>query len=210
MRLDVETSAASRVDGQTASLQGTVWTAAGDPVCPIRYTGGTCTLTGDGTHTFFRTDDNGSPLDYPLRLVRTDRPTGCETLAQGGFGKLSDAQIADVTLDSYAYTCRAEGHQGVKGQRHGPGRPQGHGVDRHVDAAAGRLPVPVAAERQGDQGRDRVLADDQALTDGEGRPDRAGPRLHCFRAGAYEIRRGRTQGRPLVTGRGWGRTAKGF
>ncbi len=104
MRLNIETSATSLVDGQAASLQGTMWNAAGDPVCAIQP-GGSCSLTGDGVHTFVLSDDNGSPLDYTLRLVRTDRPTGCAPISQGAYGTLSDAQIGDVTLGSYAYTC---------------------------------------------------------------------------------------------------------
>lgn len=107
MRIDVETTATSRVDGQSASLQGTLWSPAGESVCPIRFGDGSCTLTEDGVHTFFLTDDNGSPLDYTLRLVRKDRPTGCPTLVQGGYGRLAADQLGDVTLGSYAYTCFA-------------------------------------------------------------------------------------------------------
>ncbi|WP_436525597.1 hypothetical protein [Actinoplanes sp. HUAS TT8] len=107
MGLRVETTATSRVDTRSADVRGKVWSPSGDPVCSIQFDTGTCALTEDGVYTFFLADIYGGPLDYTLRLVRTDRPVGCPTLKQGGYGTPAADQIGDASLGSYSYTCFA-------------------------------------------------------------------------------------------------------
>ncbi|WP_145830771.1 hypothetical protein [Actinoplanes teichomyceticus] len=105
MRVKVETTTAATAEGEAVDLRGTLWSPAGESVCAIQFGGGECTLTEDGTHTFFLTDMYGTASDYTVRLVRTDRPIGCGTLTPGGFGPLDAGQIARATLGSYEYTC---------------------------------------------------------------------------------------------------------
>ncbi|MFB9333074.1 hypothetical protein [Actinoplanes octamycinicus] len=105
MRLTVETTDSTSVENAGADVRGTMWDPAGEQVCPIQFGGGDCTLAADGTYTFFLRDEYGNAVDYTLRLVRKDRPIGCETLEVAGFGALTPAQIADASLSAGEFTC---------------------------------------------------------------------------------------------------------
>ncbi|BCJ43350.1 hypothetical protein GCM10010168_43410 [Actinoplanes ianthinogenes] len=105
MRLTVETTATTAVPDFIADLRGTLRNPAGEQVCPIQFGGADCTLDQDGEYEFVLRDEYGNPVDYTLRLIRTDRPIGCDTLEMGGFGPLTPAQIADVKLGAGETTC---------------------------------------------------------------------------------------------------------
>ncbi|BEL10918.1 hypothetical protein Q0Z83_091090 [Actinoplanes sichuanensis] len=105
MRLNVETEVTPATEGAAASLEGWIEDPAGERVCPIQWGGGSCSLTGDGTHTIFLADDYGGAVDYRFRLVRTDVPLGCGTLRQAGFGIPAADQVASGEVAASGFDC---------------------------------------------------------------------------------------------------------
>ncbi|GAA2693693.1 hypothetical protein [Actinoplanes palleronii] len=136
MRLTVETSGTTTAPGYSADIRGTLLDPSGEQVCPIQFGGGDCTLTANGTHSFFLTDDYGSAVDYTLRLIRTDQPIGCGALVEGAFGPLSAGQVVAGELGTAEFTCYSV-HltAGTKSVR----TVDGGQIDWELSNAAGRI-----------------------------------------------------------------------
>ncbi|MBO3739603.1 hypothetical protein [Actinoplanes flavus] len=105
MRLEAQLTGTAATEGGTVDVRGRIENPDGEPICPIQFGDGTCTVAVDGVHTVFVADEYGGAVGYRFRLVRTDTPVGCGTLREAGFGDLADDQVATGEVEPDMFDC---------------------------------------------------------------------------------------------------------